>query len=111
MPSFLSPDKWISAGRKDDRKSRAIKVVDLLEHAVELGNTDALYKLAEVSMVCPTSRILFEYSLIYSLSSLLHLSPSTPNAPFHPINDTQISPAMPRHKQCSASSTQRDTVQ
>ncbi|KZT39348.1 HCP-like protein [Sistotremastrum suecicum HHB10207 ss-3] len=54
MPSFLSPDKWISTGRKDDRKSRAIKVVDLLEHAVELGNTDALYKLAEVSLFPPS---------------------------------------------------------
>ena len=30
---------------------RAVKVVDLLEHAVELGHMEALYKLAHVSLV------------------------------------------------------------
>ena len=38
-------------GRKEDMVGRAVKVVDLLEHAVELGHMEALYKLAHVSLV------------------------------------------------------------
>jgi SEL1 protein len=32
-------------------KGRAVKVIDLLEHSAELGNTDALYALAKLSLV------------------------------------------------------------
>lgn len=43
----------MSAGRKadDELRGRAVKVIDLLEHAAELGNTDALYTLGQISLV------------------------------------------------------------
>jgi SEL1 protein len=38
--------------RKDEeQRLKAIKVLDLLEHSIELGNTDALYTLAKISLV------------------------------------------------------------
>lgn len=33
---------------------KSVKVVDLLQHSAELGNTDALYTLAQISLVCPS---------------------------------------------------------
>ncbi|EJD08119.1 HCP-like protein, partial [Fomitiporia mediterranea MF3/22] len=53
LPRFLSRRLGQDGGvRKSEREmqGRALKVVDLLEHAVELGHTDALYKLAHVSL-------------------------------------------------------------
>ncbi|KAF8070762.1 hypothetical protein FPV67DRAFT_1488642 [Lyophyllum atratum] len=45
----------INTRRKDDElRGKAIKVVDLLEHSAELGNTDALYTLAYISLFPPT---------------------------------------------------------
>lgn len=38
--------------RMSEKKGKAVKVVDLLEHAAELGNDEALYKLAHISLVC-----------------------------------------------------------
>ncbi|KAA1470562.1 HCP-like protein [Dentipellis sp. KUC8613] len=40
--------------RDDELRSRAIKVVDLLLHAADLGHTDALFTLAKISMLPPT---------------------------------------------------------
>jgi len=41
-----------SRRRSDEElRERAIKVLDLLHHAAELGNTDALYTLAQISLV------------------------------------------------------------
>jgi SEL1 protein len=38
--------------RKDEeQRLKAIKVLDLLEHSAELGNIDALYTLAKISLV------------------------------------------------------------
>ena len=37
--------------KKEDMELKAVKALDLLEHAVELGHMDALFKLAQVSMV------------------------------------------------------------
>ncbi|KAF8583800.1 HCP-like protein [Ramaria rubella] len=50
-----SPGKGSSGrGRKNEEmRGRAIKIVDLLEHAVELGNVDALYTLGRVSLFPP----------------------------------------------------------
>ncbi|EMD33107.1 hypothetical protein CERSUDRAFT_76806 [Gelatoporia subvermispora B] len=41
--------------RGDDPHSKAIKVVDLLQHAAELGHTDALYTLGQVSLFPPNA--------------------------------------------------------
>ncbi|RDB24755.1 Protein sel-1 1 [Hypsizygus marmoreus] len=43
-----------SRRKEDDMRGKAIKVVDLLEHSAELGNMDALYTLAHVSLFPPT---------------------------------------------------------
>ncbi|KAL5483221.1 HRD3 [Sanghuangporus weigelae] len=36
--------------KEEELRGKAVKIVDLLEHAVELGHMDALYKLAQVSL-------------------------------------------------------------
>jgi len=42
----------ITSKRHDKELFRkAVKVVDLLQHSAELGNTDALYSLAQISLV------------------------------------------------------------
>ena len=45
----------LGSRRKDDElQGKAIKVIDLLQHSAELGNTDALFMLAKLSLVRPT---------------------------------------------------------
>lgn len=45
-------EKGSGGWRKDEElKGKAIKVVDLLQHSVELGHSDALYVLAKISLV------------------------------------------------------------
>ena len=47
----LSKDRWNTDKRREEMEGRALKVVDLLEYAVDMGHMDALYKLAHVSLV------------------------------------------------------------
>lgn len=47
-----------SRRRAEDVQGKSIKVIDLLQHAVELGSMDALYTLAQVSLV---SLILYDF--------------------------------------------------
>lgn len=51
--NFVS--KEVGGGRRKDEELqvKAVKVLDLLQHAAELGNTDALYTLAQISLVRP----------------------------------------------------------
>jgi SEL1 protein len=52
LPRFLaSRSSSDNSGRKRQDTLRAVKVVDLLTHAAELGHTDALYMLAKISLV------------------------------------------------------------
>ena len=55
IPSFITEylGKELGGGRKKDEEmhSKAVKVLDLLQHAAELGHSDALYTLARVSLV------------------------------------------------------------
>ena len=55
VPSFITDyfGKEFGGGRKKDEEmyGRAVKVLDLLQHAAELGHTDALYTLAKISLV------------------------------------------------------------
>lgn len=45
-------DELSGAKKKDhELQGRAVKVIDLLQHAAELGNADALYTLGQVSLV------------------------------------------------------------
>ncbi|KAI5123803.1 hypothetical protein M0805_009098 [Coniferiporia weirii] len=54
VPRFLSAslgrDSWSAGRKKEEMQGKAVKVVDLLEHAAELGHMDALYKLGHVSL-------------------------------------------------------------
>ncbi len=55
LPEFISNfiSKEVGGGRRkdEDLHGKAVKVLDLLQHAAELGNTDALYTLAQISLV------------------------------------------------------------
>ena len=50
---FSWTDSSATTARKKDEEVRgkAIKVIDLLQYSAELGNTDALYALARLSIV------------------------------------------------------------
>lgn len=58
VPSFVTNylGKEFGGGKKKDEElhGKAIKVLDLLQHAAELGHEDALYTLARISLVRPT---------------------------------------------------------
>ncbi|KAH9833995.1 HCP-like protein [Rhodofomes roseus] len=47
----------LSGGRQKDTElhGKAVKVIDLLQHAADLGHTDALYTLAQISLLPPNS--------------------------------------------------------
>ena len=49
--NFIS--KEVGGGRRKDEElhGKAVKVIDLLQHAAELGNTDALFTLGQISLV------------------------------------------------------------
>ena len=51
--NMLSQDILFSFSKErvEELKGKAIKVIDLLQHSAELGNTDALYALAQISLV------------------------------------------------------------
>lgn len=53
VTNVLSPEILGLGSKKKDEEMRgkAIKVIDLLEHSAELGNKDALFTLAYVSLV------------------------------------------------------------
>lgn len=57
LSSSLSRDSiGTNSRRKDEEQtSKAIKVVDLLEHSAELGNMDAIYTLAQIYLVRSSS--------------------------------------------------------
>lgn len=68
-----------AARRKDEEmRSKAIKVVDLLQHSAELGNLDALYTLGYISLFPPTSHFPSDPGFAYD--SLLHHATLTGNA-------------------------------
>jgi SEL1 protein len=59
--SMLNQDTLFSFSRErvEELKGKAIKVVDLLQHSAELGNMDAMYALAQISLVCAIESLLF----------------------------------------------------
>lgn len=71
-----------SRWKEEEQRSKAIKVLDLLLHSAELGNTDALFTLAKVSLV--KASILLPNSFMYSnknhLVSAHTILPSRPQA-------------------------------
>lgn len=51
IPSFFGASSKGRNRKIDEMRGRGIKIIDLLEHAVELGNIEALYTLGRVSLV------------------------------------------------------------
>ncbi|KAI0079287.1 HCP-like protein [Panus rudis PR-1116 ss-1] len=56
------------AGRRRDEEllGKAVKVIDLLQHAADLGHTDALYTLARISLFPPNSFFPLDAKLGYA---------------------------------------------
>ncbi|KIJ65896.1 hypothetical protein HYDPIDRAFT_27117 [Hydnomerulius pinastri MD-312] len=64
---FSSSDGMGAGSRKDEEmRGKAIKVVDLLQHSAELGNMEALYTLAQVSLFPPNIYFPSDPKLAYS---------------------------------------------
>ncbi|KAH9942227.1 HCP-like protein [Epithele typhae] len=59
VPSFvteyISTESTGSRRKEEDHRGRAVKVIDLLHHAADLGNRDALYTLGQVSLFPPNT--------------------------------------------------------
>jgi len=68
----------IGSRRKDDeQRTKAIKVLDLLHHSVELGSTDALYTLAKISLVS---------AFVFFLMMIVHWTSLSLSSPLHSIS-------------------------
>ncbi|KAF8653295.1 hypothetical protein AX16_003996 [Volvariella volvacea WC 439] len=64
LTSGLRPDYPLRR-REEEMRTKAIKVIDLLHHSVELGNPDALYTLAKVALFPPTSHFRLNATLAF----------------------------------------------
>jgi hypothetical protein len=80
LPRFLSSRLPQDSGRRrsdEELSGRAIKVLDLLQHAADLGHSDALFALGKISLVLlpyyPMGVVLSYFS-----SHLPHISLKTP---------------------------------
>ncbi|KAI0687874.1 HCP-like protein [Cerioporus squamosus] len=79
LPSFVTDylGRELTNGRRKDEefKGKAVKVIDLLQHAAELGHTDALYTLGQVSLFPPNSYFPADPYIAYeSFQSHAHLT-------------------------------------
>ncbi|KAJ7496963.1 hypothetical protein FB451DRAFT_1120046 [Mycena latifolia] len=54
-----------SRTKREETKGKAIKVIDLLQHSAELGNSDALYTLAQISLFPPSQYFPSDPKLAY----------------------------------------------
>ncbi|KAJ6593532.1 HCP-like protein [Mycena capillaripes] len=54
-----------SRSKQEETKGKAIKVIDLLQHSAELGNSDALYTLAQISLFPPSQYFPSDPKLAY----------------------------------------------
>ncbi|KAI9441659.1 hypothetical protein H4582DRAFT_2110434 [Lactarius indigo] len=68
LPRFLSSRFSQENGRRrtdEELRGRAIKVMDLLQHAADLGNLDALFVLGKLSLLPPTPHFIADPVLAY----------------------------------------------
>ncbi|KAF8178592.1 HCP-like protein [Mycena galopus ATCC 62051] len=54
-----------SRTKREETKGKAIKVIDLLQHSAELGNSDALFTLAQISLFPPSQYFPSDPKLAY----------------------------------------------
>ncbi|KAJ6611281.1 HCP-like protein [Mycena sp. CBHHK59/15] len=62
-----------SRTKREEAKGKAIKVIDLLQHSAELGHSDALYTLAQISLFPPSQYFPSDPKLAYD-SFAVHAS-------------------------------------
>ncbi|KIK69055.1 hypothetical protein GYMLUDRAFT_91457 [Collybiopsis luxurians FD-317 M1] len=63
---FVSPKEEVPQKRTtEDVNPKAIKVVDLLQHSTDLGNMDALFTFAKISLFPPTSHFTADPRIAY----------------------------------------------
>jgi len=74
-----SPEKGLRQ-KDEEQRTKAIKVVDLLHHSVELGSMDALYTLAKISLV--STFVLC--SMVFRLNIAMIQLPPTQHFPSDP---------------------------
>jgi len=79
VSSFFNQESLGLGPKKKDEEMRgkAIKVVDLLQHSAELGNLDALFTLAQISLV----RLI--PLMLHRIFSPLHIAVSSNNTLYH----------------------------
>ncbi|KAJ7928457.1 hypothetical protein B0H13DRAFT_1967359 [Mycena leptocephala] len=65
FPNLQGQGPWESRSKREETKGKAIKVIDLLQHSAELGNSDALYTLAQISLFPPSQYFPSDPKLAY----------------------------------------------
>lgn len=51
LNNYINKESVFARRRDEELRVRAVKVLDLLQHASDLGHSDALYTLAHISLV------------------------------------------------------------
>ncbi|EIN06738.1 HCP-like protein [Punctularia strigosozonata HHB-11173 SS5] len=71
LPSLGVKDDGSSgkSRKEDEARGKAVKVLDLLQHSAELGHTDALYTLGQISLLPPNSYFPVDPSLAFNAFS------------------------------------------
>ena len=90
LPRFLS-SRLSQEGRRSDEElsGRAIKVMDLLQHAADLGHLDAFFTLGKISLVIYFVFLIFPHAVSFHRSfHLLHTSRQTLYLPIKPLRPT-----------------------
>ena len=80
LPRFISSRLSQEGRRRSDEElsGRAIKVIDLLQHAADLGHMDALFTLGKISLVFSFIFLMFSRAVsFYPSFHLLHTSLQT----------------------------------
>ena len=84
LPRFLSSRFSQESGRRrsdEELRGRAIKVMDLLQHAADLGNLDALFVLGKLSLVLLSLSLMplvaVPNSILASTNPAFHCRPCT----------------------------------
>ena len=57
LNNYINKESVFARRRDEELHGRAVKVLDLLQHASDLGHLDALYTLAHISLVRPLHTI------------------------------------------------------
>ena len=106
---LLGKDAWGAGKKRDELTSKAVKVVDLLDYAIELGHVEAMYKLAQISLV--SFRAFGDVGNYLNHGHSFHRTPCSVIRLVHMTctKDTRNLRGTLLHNRCSHFSTQLDT--